>query len=76
MNPRSLAHLNNLLASRLGRNPYGEGIFRWEWSEDLFWPEFPTGQMVSKESSVPIIGGMECPECNGKAGGWDSTCYK
>jgi hypothetical protein len=53
----SAAELNELLARSLGTNPYGEGLFRWERSEDLFWPEFPTGRKTTKMVEVPIIGG-------------------
>ncbi len=57
--------LNELLASRLGLNPYGEGLFRWEFSEDLFWPEFPTGIMLQEPIMVPVIGGITCDRCEG-----------
>ncbi len=51
--------LNKLLASQLGTNPYGEGVFQWAFSEDLYWPEFPTGRMIDKPVTVPLIGGGE-----------------
>lgn len=35
---KRIERLNDLLGSELGRNPYGEPIFRWQYSEDLFWP--------------------------------------
>ncbi len=63
---KNIADLNELLARSLGRTPYGEGIFEWRFSEDLFWPEFPTGQMVSKRIAIPLIGSAECPICRGE----------
>ncbi len=55
----TIAQLNALLARSLGTNPYGEGVFQWAFSEDLFWPEFATGKMVPKSVAVPLIGGGE-----------------
>lgn len=55
--PKIVNTLNALLASELGRNPYGEPVFRWAWSEDLLWPETPTGKMTTKPVEIPIIGG-------------------
>lgn len=64
---QTVAQLNKLLERELGTNPYGEAIFRWEFSEDLYWPEFATGRMVEKPVKIPIIGGsVECEECRGK----------
>ncbi len=68
--PHTVAKLNDLLARALGRNPYGEGMFRWEWSEDLFWPEFPTGRTLSRDVEIPVIGGAECAVCKGTGIGW------
>ena len=48
--------LNDLLGRELGRNPYGEPIFVWSWSEDLMWPAYKTGKMTTKAVSAPIIG--------------------
>lgn len=57
MIPKIVIELNNLLGSELGRNIYGEPLFRWDWSEDLFWPQTKTGRIVTKTVEVPIIGG-------------------
>lgn len=65
----SVADLNELLARSLGTNPYGEGKFLWAFSEDLVWPQFPTGGTVTKQVEVPLIGGgvdVECTDCGGK----------
>jgi hypothetical protein len=56
---QNISHLNALLGRELGTNPYGEPIFMWAHSEDLYWPEFATGHMVDKPVMVPIIGGGE-----------------
>lgn len=53
---RHIAKLNALLASELGTNPYGAGIFSWEWSNELFWPPSPTGNRIPKVVQIPIIG--------------------
>lgn len=45
-----------LLAQEHGRTPYGDGKFRWEWSEDLIWPAVKTGKMATKRVPVPILG--------------------
>lgn len=60
----SVAALNELLARSLGRNPYGEGMFRWENSADLYWPEFPTGRTTTKRVEIPIIGGGGVESCD------------
>ena len=59
MNKTLLASLNELLGQELGRTPWGSPIFRWEWSEDLFWPHAATGRKlkVQKEVAIPLIGG-------------------
>lgn len=51
--------LNNILAQELGRTPSGEPIFKFEWTEDLFWPLYRTGRMIQEKVTheVPIIGG-------------------
>lgn len=54
-----IANLNDLLGRELGRNPYSEPVFRWEWSDDLFWPATKTGRKIREDKwiEVPIIGG-------------------
>lgn len=64
----SVADLNELLARSLGTTPYGDGRFQWAWSEDLVWPQFPTGGTVTTQVEVPLIGGgvdVECTDCGG-----------
>lgn len=41
--------LNKLLGQELGTNPRGEPIYKWEWSEDLFWPAYATGRSTVRE---------------------------
>lgn len=55
--PREVNRLNNLLGRELGRTPYGDSIFQWEWSDDLFWPAYATGRTVLKSQRmlVPIL---------------------
>jgi hypothetical protein len=50
----TITELNTLLGQELGLNPRGEPIFKWEWSEDLFWPAYATGQMTVR----PIPGSV------------------
>jgi hypothetical protein len=38
MNTSQLSQLNNRLARDLGRNPFGEPLLAWRWSEDLMHP--------------------------------------
>lgn len=45
-----VSKLNALLGRELGTNPYGEPVFRWDWSEDLWWPSFWTGRYIEKQS--------------------------
>jgi hypothetical protein len=54
----TVAELNEILGRELGRNPRGEPLFKWEWTEDLVWPASSTGRKVAnnKDYSVPIIG--------------------
>ncbi|MEY4299377.1 MAG: hypothetical protein RIR25_613 [Verrucomicrobiota bacterium] len=58
-NPAEIARLNNLFGRELGRNLNAEPIFSWRWSEDMFWPSFPTGRTVTKERffDIPLVGG-------------------
>ena len=53
------SRLNHLLGRELGRRTDGKAIFKWKWSEDLFWPAFQTGRKIlcAKHVEVPIIGG-------------------
>lgn len=59
--PKLTAELNELLGRELGRNEYGESVFSWRWSEDLFWPATKTGRMITTEQEImiPIVGGGE-----------------
>jgi hypothetical protein len=56
---RHIEQLNRILRSELGSNPYGQGKFRWAWSDDLFWPTTETGRLIQKEIDVPLIGTSE-----------------
>jgi hypothetical protein len=42
--------LNDLLGRELGRNPYGEPNYQWDWSETLFWPSYATGRIIDKQT--------------------------
>lgn len=54
----TVPQLNEILARELHRAPgSSDGIYKWEWSEDLFWPSYATGRMVPKRIEVPLIGG-------------------
>ena len=46
----TVPQLNDLLGNELGRNRFGEGIFAWKFSDDLFWPATLTGRMIEKKS--------------------------
>jgi hypothetical protein len=46
---------NNILGTELGWNQYGEPIFGWSWSDDLFWPAKPTGRMVPQKTAAGIV---------------------
>lgn len=56
---RVVEQMNSLLGRELGRNDKGQPYFSWVWSEDLIWPWFKTGKMLTVETEVeiPIIGG-------------------
>ena len=58
---REIARLNNLLGQELGRNPNGESVFSWRWSEKCLWPGTKTGRMITVEKhiKIPIVGGGE-----------------
>jgi hypothetical protein len=49
------ARLNDLLGQELGFNPFGEPIFAWKFSDDLFWPASYTGKSIEKTSPGGII---------------------
>lgn len=57
--PDEIRRLNNLLGRELGRNHRSEPVFKWEWSDNLFWPLFRTGRTttVTKKMHVAVIGG-------------------
>lgn len=42
--PKSILKLNDRLRLTLGSTPFGEPIYKWAWTEDLYWPSMPTGQ--------------------------------
>ena len=60
-NPSEIAKLNELLGQELGRNPYGESVFSWRWSEKCLWPGTRTGRTIKteKRAKVQLIGGGE-----------------
>lgn len=48
--------LNHILARELHRVPHAdEGIYRWEWSEGLYWPSYATGGRVEKISPGGLV---------------------
>lgn len=48
---KNIDKLNYLLGVALGFTPYGdEPIYRWTWTEDLFWPATPTGRFVESKT--------------------------
>ena len=52
----TILQLNKLLARELGRVQLSDdGIYKWEWSETLFWPNCRTGKMVECASPGGII---------------------
>lgn len=52
----NIQQLNEFLGAELGRVPGGsEPLFKWEWSEDLFWPSYATGGRVEKQSPGGIV---------------------
>lgn len=51
----TVPELNEILSRELHRNPYGAGIYAWEWSEDLYWPSYATGGRVEKRSPGGIV---------------------
>lgn len=53
----TVRELNEILGRELGRNPYGEPIYEWAFSEDLFWPAYATGGTTTKDVEATIIGG-------------------
>lgn len=58
--PPEVQKLNERLARDLGRcllaGNNSDGLFKWEWSEDLFWPAFKTGRMVTRKVPAALIG--------------------
>ncbi len=57
--PKLIQRLNELLGRELGRNPFSKPVFRWDWSDELFWPAFRTGKMIPSEEilEVPVLDG-------------------
>lgn len=53
--PDSIHKQNETLGRVLGRNPQGEPVFMWCWSEDLYWPAYATGRNTTKQVPVPIL---------------------
>lgn len=52
----TIPKLNQLLARELGRVRLSDdGLYKWEWSEDLFWPAYMTGKMVEKRTPGGIV---------------------
>ncbi len=50
----TIPELNELLRRSLGSNPYGEGLFKWEYSEDLYWPTVQAGKYDVTEHKGPV----------------------
>lgn len=57
--PRSfmtVTQLNKLLARELGYvRLTDEGVYKWEWSDDLYWPAYRTGRKIEKTSPGGIF---------------------
>ena len=64
---KAIQMLNDLLGDRMGWTPNSsdstsntsggrQPIFRWDWSEDLFWPAFKTGHMVNRRVPAMLLG--------------------
>lgn len=52
----TVPELNEILAREFHRTPRGDqGIYAWEWSEDLFWPAYATGGQVEKTTPSGIV---------------------
>src|SRR5690242_1631804 len=52
----TIKQLNDLLARELGRvRMTDEGIYKWEWSDDLFWPAYRTGKSIEKRTPSGIV---------------------
>ncbi len=47
--------LNEYIRQELGSNPYGAGMYCWEFSNDLMWPAFATGNMVEKATPSGLV---------------------
>jgi hypothetical protein len=63
-----IAHLNALLGRELGYTPDAKPIYKFEWTEDLFWPLYKTGHKVaeSRTYEIPIIGSEEIQQVEEK----------
>jgi len=57
---KQIAKLNHLIGDRLGWIPVGmgprQGMWQWDWSEDIYWPAFRTGRMVTRRVPATLIG--------------------
>lgn len=51
---------NDLLGQELGRNIYGEPLFMWKHSDEMFWPAVQTGRKVltKRMIEVPIVSAL------------------
>jgi hypothetical protein len=57
---REVSRMNELMGSELGRNPFGEPVYAWKWSEDLLHP-----MAVVEESDTgvrPVLDYIADPE--------------
>jgi hypothetical protein len=54
---KTIKRLNSLLARELGRVPHDfeQGVYAWEWSNDLYWPSVPTGRIVPRKTESGIV---------------------
>ena len=51
----TVPELNKILARELGINPFGGNIYRWAFSEELFWPAIFTGRRIEKRTPSGVI---------------------
>jgi hypothetical protein len=50
-----IEQLNNLLGRELGRTLYGEPKYKWQFSDELFWPAYATGKFVDARTPAGLV---------------------
>lgn len=52
---KEIQKLNEWIGQELGITPYGDPLYKWEWSNDVMWPAFATGKFKQHSTEGGLL---------------------